>query len=43
MAIECSWWLFPAIIMSGIGAPIVFVVSCIVEVLKNLLHLIGLG
>lgn len=40
MIIECSKWLFPAIILSGYFSPFVLAVSCIADVLNYLLHLI---
>ena len=33
MIIECSKWLFPAIIASGWLAPLVYIISVILEVL----------
>ena len=35
MIIECSEWLFPAIFFSGWLSPLVFLLSCIWEVLQK--------
>ena len=35
MIIECSRWLFPAVILSGWLAPVVFIVSWLWEVLQK--------
>ena len=35
MVYEISWWLFPAIILSGWLSPLIFILSCIWEVLQK--------
>lgn len=36
MAIECSKWFFPAVILSGWLAPVIFVVNVLIELFKLL-------
>ena len=33
--VECSAWFFPAVILSGWLSPLVFILSCIWEVLQK--------
>ena len=39
MAIECSWWFFPAVILSGWLSPVVFLLSCAWEILQKVVGL----